>query len=112
MSKQVHSIDGVFYKTIDKNEYKIFRDGQSFVFGENDQLLKKTTEPKSLRKRYEIINGEKLPANKIVVEEDGKLVVKDKPKKSKNEMTGDPRSPHSTRQTQTTPPIPTMPPVV
>ena len=112
MSKQVHSIDGVFYKTIDKNEYKIFRDGQSFVFGENDQLLKKTTEPKSLRKRYEIINGEKLPANKIVVEEDGKLVVKDKPKKSKNEMTGDPRSPHSTRRSQAAPPILGMPPVV
>ncbi len=112
MSKQDHHIDNVFYKTINKNEYIILRDGQSFVFGENDQLLKKTTEPKSLRKRYEIINGEKLPANKIVVEEDGKLVVKDKPKKLKNEMTGDPRSPHSTRQPQTAPPIPMMPPVV
>ena len=101
MSKQEHYIDGVFYKTINKNEYKILRDGQSFVFGENDQLLKKTTEPKSLRKRYEIINNEKLPTNKNVIEQDGKLVVMDKPKKSKNEMTN---------QSTSFSPIPGIPP--
>ena len=103
MSKQDHHIDNVFYKTINKNEYIILRDGQSFVFGENDQLLKKTTEPKSLRKRYEIINNEKLPTNKNVIEQNGKLVVMDKPKKSKNEMTN---------QSTSIPPLPRMPPVV
>ncbi len=103
MAKHVMYIDGVFYKTINKNEYKILRDGQSFVFGENDQLLKKTTEPKSLRKRYEIINNEKLPTNKNVIEQDGKLVVIDKPKKSKNEMKN---------QSTSIPPIPGIPPIV
>ncbi len=107
MSQQIHHLNNEFYKTINKNEYIILREGQSFVFGENNQLLKKTTGPKSLRKRYEIINHEKLPTNKNVIEKDGKLVVEDKPKTLKNGMTN-----QSTRQPQVAPPIPGIPPIV
>ncbi len=92
MEKKEYNINDVFYKTIDKSGYLILRDGKSFVFGENDQLLKKTTKPKSLRKQYEIINNEKVPSNKTVIEEDGKLVIVDKQKKSKNAVVNNPSS--------------------
>ena len=76
MSKQEQClqqyINKVFYKQVNKNEYRILKDGQTFVIGENDELLK----------RYELMTIVKLPVNKSVIEQNGELVVVEKPTKT------------------------------